>query len=64
MNGDIKLEVGKRYLFQDHNYIFTPKYYEVTVLEISPSGKRVKLKYISGIIDWCNASEIIIVEEL
>ena len=45
---EMKFEVGERYLVK--------KYYldciEVKVLEVSPSGKYIKLEYLSGSQTW------------
>jgi len=39
-------------------------YYEVKVLNVSPSGKRVKLKFENGLIRWDAANELHLIERL
>ena len=46
----MELELGKRYLIRSQDYPFYP--YEVEVLEISPSGLRVKLQFRGGSVGW------------
>ncbi len=57
----IKLEVGKRYLFRG---CIWNNIYDATVLEISPSGREVKLKFDSGNLVWRDREGLRLVEEL
>jgi len=52
-----RLLIGRGYLTGDIS--------EVEVLDVSPSGKYVKLKYLlSGFVDWQSTDRIMFIEEL
>ena len=62
----LKFEVGHRYLADDD--IGLPNalqdIHEIKVVEVSPSGKRMKVEYSSGCVDWVVVKDWEIVEEL
>jgi hypothetical protein len=60
-----KFEVGKRYLITEEYHPLDDEVYEVAVVEISPSGKRIKIQYPStGIMTWKSIKDYRIIEEL
>jgi hypothetical protein len=59
----IKLQEGTTYL-GNHGTEFNPRYYQFTVLEISPSGEKIKVKYLRGSIEWVDKSSIKMLEKL
>lgn len=59
----MKFEVGKRYLVDKQDY-YQHKLIEVKILEVSPTGQRIKFEYVDGSTSWENLWEWEIVEEL
>ena len=62
---EAKQSEGKRAIFT-HNPQFSSvsSYYEVTILEVSPSNERVKLEYENGLKRWDRIDELHLVEVL
>ncbi len=60
---EIHLELGKRYLAVDMTGAIKGRL-EVTVDEISPSGKWFRLVRPGGSYDWLDRVEFVILEEL
>lgn len=55
------VHVGKRLLIQERT---ETGYFEVTLLEISPSGTRVNFLFESGHSQWCDVDQYVVEEIL
>ena len=62
---DWRKYIGSRLLVAYRNDVLERNIMEVEVLEVSPSGKYVKLKFIdSGVKKWVDSTELKVVEVL